>query len=180
MAGDLLATVKPRPVEDIGIGDRVYRIPAHPAIVWLDVLADDDLTMWNIIPGLVEEDECEEHLEELLLADGIARDDYLQIVYDTIAAASGRYWWVAMRLIGIATDPQHGDFIRGNLVLHHIDARELSLAAWLDALYAIVTQRMDANAAAKFDNLLNQPPPNSKAKLSRGHRRANFAAAMAM
>lgn len=178
MAGDLLATVHPRPVEDIAIGDRVYRIAAHPALVWLDILADDTPDLLAVLPGLIDDPGCGDHLTELMLDGTIGREDYEDTVLAVITVAAGRYWWACFRLLGAAKDPLIGDWLRGNLVLHHIDAQQLSLAAWLDALYAIMTKNMDPDRCAKFDAQINQPPANSKAKLSRQHKRANFAAVM--
>lgn len=178
MAGDLLATVKPRLITDIQIGDKLYQIPALPAVVWLDILADEQPDLLGVLPGLVDDPDCGDHLTELMLDGSWTAEDYEETVLAVVAVASGRYWWTAFRLLGAAKDPLIGDWLRGNLVLHHIDAEKLSLAAWLDALYAIMTKNMDPDRCAKFDAQLNQPPADGKAKMTRAHKRANFAAAM--
>lgn len=178
MAGDLLATVKPRLITDIQIGDKLYQIPALPAVTWLDILAADQPDLLDVLPGLIDDPACSGHLNDLLLDGTWTREDYEETVLAIIAVASGRYWWTTFRLLGAAKDPLIGDWLRGNLVLHHIDAEKLSLAAWLDALYAIMTKNMDPDRCAKFDAQLNQPPADSKATMSRRHKRANFEAAM--
>lgn len=180
MASDILASLKPRSVEDIDIAGRTFTIPAMPARAWLDILLEDAWRLSDIIPGELAEDGATDHVMAAMMQPGFDMAAYEETVYDVIGAAAGRPWWAALRLLAHATSVQLADWTRAQLVLHHVDAEKLSLAAWLDALYGIFTQHMDSNRVARFDSQLNLPPRSGPAaKIDRRRQRANFEAVMA-
>lgn len=180
-ADSLLASIKPRAIEDIQIGDRTYTVDAWPAAEWLEVLLAEQLSLWDIIPGMIGGPEgiyAEEALIEALNGGSLGAEEYAELAYEVLTVAAGRPWWTAMRLCASAVEPTIGNWVRGQLVLHHIDATALSLSAWLDALYGIFTQHMDADRRNNFDAMLMRPLPGAKAKVNTKTARASFAAAM--
>lgn len=177
MAGSLYATIKPRPIEDITIDGRPYRIPAHPAVIWLDALTGPTAST-DIIPGLLEPDShtvpAQEWLEIALIGDAFTVADYAALYDEVMDIAAARPRWTTERIISIAADEVWGDYIRGQIVLHHLDATKVSLAAWLDGVYALLTTGLSMEKRQQFDIQLAAPPPG--AKMSQEARRRNRAA----
>lgn len=178
MAGDLFANLKPRPVEDIVIDGRIYHIPPLAARPWLDILLTEGATLWDIVPGLLAEEHAADEVTAALIHDRITGEEYIDLVEDILEAAAARPLWVTQRLLDCARNPQVGDTIRGQLVLHRVDADNLSLSAWLDALYALLTAGVTVERRQQFDIKLNQLPPNKRHRIDRKQQAANFEALM--
>lgn len=174
MPADLTASLRPWAIEDIEVGERLYRIPAHTADVWLEILLADEVSLHSIIPGLLEPD-AGEHFEELIFAGAMQRGEWEELMWDLVGLAAGRDWWTALYLIGNAKYINNLDYVRGQLALHHIDATRISLAAWLDAVYAIFTTHMQPEDRQRFDMQLAKPPAGAKNKIDRTRQKAAFA-----
>lgn len=177
MASDFYASLKPCSIEDIVIGGREYRVPAHPAAVWLEVLLRPQVSLWAIVPGMVEPD-ANEDVMDLLLGNRLSYAELEDLVWELVAIAAGREWWTALYLITNATRAANADIVRGKLALHGVDATAISLAAWLDAIYAIYIENMNEDQRQRFDAQLRRVPPGVKPKIDRAEQRRNFAALM--
>lgn len=179
MAGDFAATLRPWAVNGIVINGNDYRIPAHAADVWLEHIATSNVNLWDIIPGMLEP-AADDDVTEALLNGELDRESFEDLVWEVVASAAGCPWWEALYLIGAAIHPVNTRIVRGRLALHGVNATKISLASWLDAVYAIFTENMDAQARQKFDAALQTPPRGTKAKINKEAQAANFKAAMNM
>lgn len=179
MAGsDFLASVSPWSIEDIQFGDRLFRIPAMPASYWLAVLLPEQISLWSILPGLLEEEDAEEYVTELMLRGDVDRDEYEELCWEVIGIAAGREWWTALHLLNNAKHETHAPMVRGALALHGVDATRISLSAFFDAIYMIFIQQMNEQNRQRFDMLISKAPPGVKSAINADRQRNNFAALM--
>jgi hypothetical protein len=176
VASDLLASLKPWSIEDIVIVDKTYRIPALAAVGWLEILLDDQVSLFAIT-GLLEPD-ANADIEEHILNGRYQRDEWEQLTWELVAIAAGRPWWTTLYLIGNAKHVNNVDAVKGELALHGVDATKISLSSWLDAVYRIFTQHMKQEDRQKFDLLLARPPAGIKVKTDTAANRAAFSALM--
>lgn len=176
MASDLLASLKPWSIEDIVIIDRAYRIPALPAIDWLVILLDDQVSLFGIT-GLLEPD-ANEDIEGHILGGRYSRDEWEQLTWELVQIAAGRPWWTTLYLLGNAKHVNNVDTVKGELAVHGVDATRISLSSWLDAVYRIFTQHMGPEDRQKFDLALARPPAGIQVKTDTNANRAAFAALM--
>lgn len=179
MPGDLLAAVRPWAIEDIPFGDRVFRVPPLTADRWLELLVRDEISLWSILPGLLEEEDAAGHFQDVMVTGVVSRDQYEELVWDVVGVAAGREWFTAIYLLGNAIDPTHGDFVRGELVLAGVDASRISLAAFLDVIYFIFARHMKPLDKQKFDMMLAKPPGGVKPKIDPQKQKSAFSALMA-
>jgi hypothetical protein len=142
---------------DIG-GDR-WIIPALDAAEWLKVLLDDDLDPELIFPGFCGPDVIVEVNRKLI--DGtITMAQMEQALYDVLEAASGRRWWITLRLA--RTVRTHWDRVGGELASHGVTPFGVSLSYWLDGAYATFLRLLkdaDPQAMGDFTKKLTAPPP---------------------
>ena len=176
MASDLLASLKPWSIEDIVIVDRTYRIPPLPAVDWLTILLDEQVSLFAVT-ALLEPD-ANEDIEEHMLCGRYGRDDLEELTWELVAIAAGRPWWTTLYLIGNVKHVSNVDQVKGELALHGVDATRISLSSWLDAVYRIFTQHMKPEDRQKFDLLLARPPAGIKVKTDANANRAAFRALM--
>lgn len=176
MAGELVASLRPWAIEDIQIGDQIYRIPPLNAADWLEHLSGPTINTWDIIPGLLEP-RAEEHVTDLLIDTAVTRSEIEELVWEIVAITAGREWWTAIRLINYTELSETGALVRGQLVLNGVDATKISLAAWLDAVYAVIAPpHLSQENREKIDAVLRMPPTGVVPKIDRNRQRANFAA----
>lgn len=150
---------------DVDLAGHTLTIPPRPASAWLEAMLAADLTA--IVPDMLHPDH--DDVVDRLLDDGqVGYDDLVEASKDAVAEAAGRPWWVAYGLVrGAATSwPTVG----GQLVLAGVDLGRVSIAAALDAVYAVITGRMSAQQRASFDASLQRPPP-SEVRSGPGRRR---------
>lgn len=176
MASDLLASLKPWSIEDIVIVDRTYRIPALPAVDWLAILLDEQVSLFAIT-GLLEPD-ANEDIELHILNDAYSYEEWEELVWELVAIAAGRPWWTTLYLIGNAKSATNVDMVKGELALHGVDATRISLSSWLDAVYRIFTQHMTQEDRQRVDLILARPPAGIKVKTDVKANRASFEALM--
>lgn len=178
MASDLLASIRPWPVEDIEIGGAVYRIAPHPAATWLRILLQEPVPLFEIIPGLLEPDAVDD-IQDLIIDGGFSRIDLEELIWDIVGIVGGRPWWTCLYLLGNAKHASHVQIVKGALALHGVDATRISLSAWFDAVYMIFAEKMDTAARQRLDLMLAKPPPGIQVKTDANANRAAFAALMA-
>lgn len=130
-------------------------IPAMSAADWLTLLMKENLDPVDVFIELLPE-------QESLLFDGsITVEELYDLVLDVISLVSGRHWWVAMRLIGVARDSW--DILGARMTLRHLDPTQLSLAAWLDALLLVTLAEMDPKDVTIFTMRLEAVPETEDA-----------------
>lgn len=125
------------------------------AAEWLLILMADPFDLWDIVPGLCPE--IEDELMLLLIDEELEPDEVRRIALGAIEMATGRRWWVAIKLIQVAC--QSWEIIGGNLAYRGIDASRISLGAWLDAVLLITVQNMEPDKVTMFTSQLEVPPP---------------------
>lgn len=140
----------------VAVGD--FQIPALPAARWLEILLDEDFQPERIFPGLCSDETvlaCFEGLDN----GSLSEQDVADAVMDALEVASGRRWWITLRLARVARE--HWDLVGGGLMLAGVRAEQVSLGAWLDALHALMVERLaaaDPAACASFTQTLVAPP----------------------
>lgn len=147
---DPIWSLKPWPVVIEVHGQRL-EIPALPAVDWLVVLMQDDLNLDDFIDELLPEAENMLDVSELDL------EELYKICLEVITAASGRSWWIALRLIGVAKDSWH--ILSGEML--KVDATRMSLSGWLDVLLLAILNNMDPKDTTMFSMRLEAPPPEA-------------------
>jgi hypothetical protein len=143
----------------VDLGDRRFIIPAMPARDWLEVLLDEELDPEAMFPGFLDGDD--QVLVHQMLIDGtVTMDEMTQAVYAVLEQATGRRWWVAVRLC--RTIRAGWDRIGGRLAGHGVTPFEVPLAYWLDGAYAAILEiimEADPKAVGPFTQRLTAAPP---------------------
>lgn len=135
---------------DVDVGAATYRIPAHPAAVWMEVVVEGAYT--DVVPGMVQE--RGDDIDDALLAGTVRMSEVTSAARAAIAAAAGMKWWTAERMAYLAANT----WIAGELLLRGVDAQRLSLAAYLSAAYRAASRVLDTAKLAKLDMDLERPP----------------------
>lgn len=157
------------PVEiDLTIGHITVTVPAHPASVWLLVLTGDSLDGLDIIPGLLT-DEDQDRVDELIFGQQLDMDQLTGLIYDLITEVSGHPWWWVFGLLSVLKGI-HGTELLGEMA--RFDATAMSLAGWVNALYAILVQHQKPEDRIRFDAELDMPPPGIEAEISEAEQKA--------
>lgn len=143
----------------VDLGDRRFIIPALPARDWLEILLEEEISPEDIFPGLCDSDDIV--AVNLMLAQGqVTMDEMAAALYSVIEAASGRKWWVTLRLC--TTIRAGWDRVGGRLASHGVTPFDVSLSYWLDGAYDAILGilgEMDPKAIGTFTARLIQPPP---------------------
>jgi hypothetical protein len=153
MAGDALAALKIWAM-DVDLGGETFEVPALPAADWFVAILNED-TPLPLIPGMMS-GEAEERITDMLLTGVIDVQDIVTRSRELLAAAAGRSWWEADRLIRSAAGSWQ--IIGGELTRLGVDLSKVSLAAALNAIYVVCVRTMDEKERNKFDIDLRLPP----------------------
>jgi hypothetical protein len=145
---DPIWSLQPWPIEVL-LGGQEYTIPALAAVEWLAYLMQPQPDLDGLILDFFPDS------EELLFSDRLNVDELYDTILDLIATVCARSWWVALRQISIARASWH---ILGPMMLEAVDAREVSIAAWLDVLLIKMLNSMDPKDATLFTSRLEAPP----------------------
>ena len=129
-------------------------VPDWSAADWLTVLMQPEWTVEDLIIEMVPSG------VSLLLDDVFAPEDVPGLAFDLIEEASGRHWWVAMRLITVLVDTW--DIMSAEAIFNGVDAERLSLAGWLDAMLVLLMRRIDPDQAAMFTSRLEMVPADEE------------------
>lgn len=156
MAIDPLASLRPVAVI-VPIGGRDFTVAAKTAQDWLEILLEDDPKLHEVIPGWCGKD-CERWIYRSLMLGTFTMKEWGDSVVAAIGVASGRRWWQAVNLINGMKVPENWSQIFGQLTLRGLNPQQCSLAAWLDATYALCTEGMDKDDRIKFNLTLDTPP----------------------
>lgn len=177
MPGPANLAVSFDPVEiDITLAGLTATVPAHPASVWLPILASDQTDALEIIPGLL--DTTGQAEVDLLIFEGhLEPEELKQVIYDLITEASGHPWWWTLNLLSTLRGP-NGTQVLGEMA--KFNATKMSLAAWVNALYAMLVRHRDQKDRIRIDAELEMPPPGVELEISEADQQATEAAFFSM
>jgi hypothetical protein len=156
VAVDPFASLGPTDLE-VEVAGQDFLIPAAPAAVWLRVFLAAEPNVDMILPGMAGP-ECRAHLYRALLSGEFTVAEWKQLIWDIIEVTAGRRWWQALNLINGMKEPGTWEQVFGHLMLRGLDIERVSLAAWLDATYALCTEHMDREEKIKFQLAINTVP----------------------
>ena len=90
-------------------------------------------------------------------------EQLLELSLDIIEAASGRRWWIALRLIGVMMANWH--VLGAEMLLRGVDATRLSLSGWLDVALLLAIRNMEPKDVTMFTSQLELPPPEERVEI---------------
>lgn len=163
----------------VDLGGHRFIIPALPARDWLEVLLDEELEPEALFPGLCGTDDIIA-VNQMLIDGTVTQQEMEQAVYGVIEAATGRKWWVALRLC--RTIRAGWDRIGGRLAAHGVTPFDVPLSYWLDGAYDAILGIIgegDPKYIGRFTSQLTQPPPGlAKDNFDQARAAASFRANM--
>lgn len=151
MKGNGIAALRVWPVT-VDLGSTTHRIAPLPAIRWVVPIVDDD---WlGIVPGML--DVTDRGVDDALDVGAITYEDCVRAARDAVGVAAGMPWWSAVRLVrSVVESPD----VTGELVLRGVDARVVSLGAFTQAAYRVLTRDVDKKQRARIDRDIEMVPP---------------------
>jgi hypothetical protein len=147
---DPLASMRCWAVE-IELGGRVFEIPALPAVEWWPVLASGDVS--QILDFIVSSPDDPDNVDELILSGAVTGEELTQALTDAIEETAGRSLHAAFVLTIVASN--QWAVVGGALAQTGFRWDEQPLGAALDAIYEILTSRMEKDNLDKFLALLD-------------------------
>lgn len=141
-------SLKPWPVV-VTMAGREYRFPEAVAADWLAVLMRDPPDLDLVISEMAEGG------PELLLDESLG-DELYEVCLEAIAAASGRPWYQALRLIQVAVS--NWNVLGAEMLYRGFLPHMVSLSAWLDVLLLVTIRAMDPKDVTMFTLQLERPP----------------------
>lgn len=124
-------------------------VPALTAAQWLNIFMSKSPDMNDLLDLIPD-------LDELLITEKIDIDDVNALTMEMITVASGRDWWITLRLLGVAA--MHWDNI-GYRMITKIDANQASFAAWMLVLQSTLIDTMEPDSVPMFIAQVQMPPP---------------------
>lgn len=124
------------------------------AASWLSVLMSDGIDLWDIVPGLCPE--LNDPMTKMLLNEDIDGEEVRKAALDILETASGRKWWITMRLISAVRNSW--EVVGGELALQGVRANEVPLGAWLDAAFLVCIRGLEPDKVTMFTSQLEVPP----------------------
>lgn len=146
---DPIWSVKPWPII-VTVGGRDVEFPAASAADWLSVLMAESVDLDDLVRFLATDGEA-------LLSDETIGAELYESCLSVITAASGRPWWLAMRLINVAK--ANWNTVGAEMLYRGFFPGDVSLSAWLDVLLVVIIKMMDPSKVTMFTMQLEQPPP---------------------
>lgn len=152
---------------DVTVGDTVVTIPPLPAVDWWPLLADGAgaSTMIGLLPD-------SDRFDEELLAGRIDGEELASAFLEAVQEVSGRTLAEAQVIAGVAEAGWM--WIGGALAQRGFRWDVMPLGAALDAVHALVLERLSDEDRKKYEQLLAQAAPE---KLDRGRAISEFEAA---
>ena len=134
----------------IELGGREFEIPALPAVEWWPVIASGDLA--QVLDFIASSPDDPDNLDELLLAGEVSGEDLTEAANDAIEEVTGRSFHAAF-VLAVVAKAQWGT-VGGVLAQTGFRWDLQPIGAALDAIYEILTSRMDKDNLDKFLALL--------------------------
>lgn len=138
------------------MGGEYFEIPALPAADWLPVLMCDPLELEDIFPGMAGP-QAHQAIEDMLLEGVLNLGELKKLSIDILDQVTGRTWYVGLNIAAAAWNSW--EIIGGELVFRGVRATDISLAAWLDAVYLIIMRNLDQDKGIIFNAKIQVPPP---------------------
>ena len=153
---------------EIELGGRVFEIPALPAAEWWPVLSSADLT--QILDFIVSTPDDPANLDDLLLSGALFGDELGVALLDAIEETAGRSFHAALVLATVMNNQWAS--VNGELARTGFRWDEQPLGAALDAVYSVITSRLEEDRLAEFLALLdNEALTSGKPGKRRGRNR---------
>lgn len=157
---------------ELDLGGHTYVVPPLPAAGWFPVLLEGNpLLVLEMI-----EDGPGEDLDDMILSGQVGAEELVEILTLAIEQAAGRQFHAAFVLAQVAA--LQWAAIAGVLAERGFSWEERPLGAALDAIYAVVCQRLDKDGLARFQQLLDNPMTTKggrRRKVSRDQAMSDFA-----
>ena len=157
---------------ELDLGGHTYVVPPLPAAGWFPVLLEGNpLLVLEMI-----EDGPGEDLDDMILSGQVGAEELVEILTLAIEQVAGRQFHAAFVLAQLAA--LQWAAIAGILAERGFDWEGKPLGAALDAIYAVVCQRLDKDGLAKFQQLLDNPMTTKggrRRKVSRDQAMNDFA-----
>lgn len=138
---------------EVPLGEVVLEIPPLPAVTWLQFLLTDTPDLDGMIATLMPE------VEDYVYENELPFHNLYKISLGVFGIVAARPWWVALRIIAMAAGSWH--ILGPKLMISGVDARELSLAAWLDLTLYLAIESMDPKKVTMFSLKIEAPPPGN-------------------
>ena len=167
-AADLLLHLKPCPVTVDFLG-RSWPVPARDCVAWLELIAGDEFDPWAVFPALAGQDAVDE-VSEALWRGVVELDDVVKVAMEVVSAVADRPWWVALRIIGVATGSWE--------TVHVNDAVGRPLAGWLDEVWSKILAHVDPKKRASFVNEVESAPTGWQGEVDFNNEEMAFMSAM--
>jgi hypothetical protein len=156
-----VASLRPFDAE-IAVAGEWVTIPAAPAADWLELLMGD-IELFAIFPGLCSEED-QDYVDDCLRSGAVSVIDIENATLDLIEVASGRPWWVALRVIALYETAW--GVLGADLIRRGIDTTRLSLAAWLDVAWPNLFMHLPEDKWTMFALQIEEPPPEEAERSS--------------
>lgn len=157
----------------VDLGGHRFIVPALPAREWLEVLLEEDINPEDVFPGFCDPDDIVT-VNQMIIDGSVTMEQMTEAIYGVIEQASGRRWWVTLRLC--RTIRAGWDRVGGRLASHGVTPFDVSLSYWLDGAYDAILgiiMEADPKAVGSFTQRLVAPPPGmAKAVLDQDRARA--------
>lgn len=164
----------------VTLGESTWFIPALPAAEWLKILLADELDAEAIFPGFCGPQAIID-VNQMIIDEIVTSEDLEEAICDAITAASGRKWWITLRLCRFLRTGW--DRIGGELAAGGVTPFTVSLSYWLDGAYATclrVIEKGDPKQLTRFTDQLTAPlPGKAKESFDLARNQAAFKSAMA-
>jgi hypothetical protein len=139
----------------VTVGGVTVTVEAAMADRWLDAITGNPMT--SVVPGMCSAED-RRAVGLALIGGELSDGDLWEAASAAIAEASGRPWWEAVRLAGIADQNR---VLLGLMTLEGVHAHTVTLGAWCDAAFVTVLRNMDEKKRTRFEADLMIPPGGS-------------------
>lgn len=148
------------------LGGREFEIPALPAIKWWPVLASGEIG--DILDFIVSSPDDPENLDDFILSGRVTGEELTEALTDAIEETAGRSLHAAFVIATVAAS--RWEVVGGTLAQTRFRWDRQPLGAALDALYEIITSRLDKDGLDKFLKLLANEALTATGKRRGRHR----------
>lgn len=147
---DPILSLAPWSVE-VPLGNETLEIEPLAAIDWLQFLLSTAPDIDGMITTIMPE------IEDYVFDNDINFIEMYKTALSVLEIVAGRPWWVALRIISVAVGAW--EIIGPKLAISGIDARNVSLASWLDVVLYLAIESMDPKKVTMFTLKIEAPPP---------------------
>lgn len=158
---------------ELDLGGHTYVVPPLPAAGWFPVLLEGNPLL---VLEMIEDGPEDDVLDVMILSGQVGAEELVETLTLSIEQAAGRSFHAAYVLAQVAA--LQWSAVAGILAERGFDWEGKPLGAALDAIYAVVCQRLDKDGLAKFQQLLDNPMATKggrRRKVSRDQAMSDFA-----